>query len=460
MTTTKESKFNRNIKDTVKSDELKATDKQVENTVGRYDKTYVGFHELDEGLNKFLIMPSHEFVKQMLGEDVKSEPFIVPKQKWWLPIEVEDKDDKGNVKKDKKGDAIKVIKNKGIFDARIHSEVKRDIVDIYINMLKKKFEDEYGADNKEAIAKAMLPVYGQYSKNPAQRVQSIIGKPAWAMYAEKVVGNAKSLAQLEVGKAVKIRINELIAIEEANQPIGSESNNPLTQVDDRRALIVKYNSHAEDAKLYYITELDNSYDQKTKKVNFYPISDEELEAFLKLPSLSAMYKNCYTKRDFDLAMQGLEIFDERNEFGIFASNDFLDEAEALRKLYPEPKEEVVVDADAGAAEEEEDGADKFETMNRDELKKFARENKTGLAIHSRLSDDEIRNSLREWEKSHSSEETSSSTSASNNGEKKHDVEEHVSETSVAANDGKKSDKQPEVKKETAQERVARIRSGK
>lgn len=401
MTKVAESKFDRSkFRDNTKSDELKAADRSVENTIrqGGDQGTYAGFISLENGLNKFLIYPSHEAIKQMMGEDVKNEPFIVPKQVYWLPREVEEKDEKKDekkeVKKDKKGNAITKIINMPVYDARIHSEVKKCIVDVYVNILKKQFEDELGTDKaaQEAIKEKMAPIYGKWSNNPQFRVQGIISKPAWVMYVQKVVGDQKIFGRLEIGKAVKMRLNELIAIEEANTPIGSDSNNPFTNVEERRALIIKYNKEATDAKLFYITEIDTS---NTKGVlNMHPLSDAELEEFLKYPSLSSQYKNCYTQKDFELAVKGLQMFDEKFEFGIFANKEFMDNAESMRELYPE-KESV---GEAAPSVEEEDGKDKFASMDRNELKEFARKEKTGIVAHSKLTDEDLRNALRDWQK--------------------------------------------------------------
>jgi hypothetical protein len=129
----------------------------------------------------------------------------------------------------------------------------------------------------------------------------------------------------------------------------------------------------------------------------------DLEKFLNFPPLSTLYKNCYTQKDFDIALAGLNIFDDKNEFGVFANQDFLDEAEAMRKLYPESKLEKRTDVETVNAENI-DTEDKFELMNRDELKEYSRTNKTGVAIHSKLTDDDLRALLKEWDKLNNGED--------------------------------------------------------
>ena len=490
----KESKFNRSAyKDKVTSEELKAQDKKVEDVIKTGKNDFAGFLKIENGLNKFLIFPSHENIQQMLpgGENVQNEPFVRSRQIYWLPKEVEDKDDKGEVKKDKRsGKPIMKIVNAPVYDARIHSACGRDIVDVYISMLQKRFEEEFGVDAKDKIKEAMLPVYGQYSKNPSLRVNGIVAKPSWVLYAEKIVGDTRTFGRLEIGKAVKIRINELIAMEEADAVIGSESNNPFTDIELRRALTIKYNPDANDAKLYYTTEIDSDVDKDPKsstykQIKFYPFSDDELEKFLSFPSLTQQYVNCYTKKDAELALKGLEIFDEKNEFGIFADDEFLDTVEELMALYPDAPTAAVEEATVPA--EEDENVDKFEAMSRNELKAFNRQNKCGVVVVNNVTDDQIREKLREWEIKNEDGEESNEEETETEVEKpktksvneklpvvtniedtaqedeESDIDKVFNSTpkTVKPNDKanvvSKKEKEGAKKKETPEERIARIR---
>lgn len=460
MTQTTESKFNRaKFRDNTSSDALKAADKSVENTIrtGQQNGHYAKFLELSPGLNKFLIMPSHETIKQMMtDEHIKNEPFVVPEQVYWLPREVEDKDEKGNVKKDKKGQAIMKIENKKVFDARVHSEVKKDIVDVYINIYKKQLEEEYGtgADAEAMIKDKMAIIYGRYSKNKAQNIQGVVGKPSWVVYAEKLIGDTKLFGRLSFGKAVKMGVNDVIAMEESNQPIGSESNNSLTDIENRRAVCITVNKESTTPAGFYKVVIDSDIDKDPKsptykQISFYPIPDSQLEEFLKFPSLSSIYKNCYTKFNFDTALAGLKLFDDKHELGIFSNQDFLDEAEHMRTLYPDPKEESTEGVVAAAVEEK---GDIFDNMGREEMKAWSRTNKTGITIHSKLLDDDLRSQLKEWDKLHNSDTNASEAEEPAKEEEKSDIEKVLDQRPSAA--GVKSKGSTG---ETAAERIARIR---
>lgn len=400
-----QTKFQRDkYKDTTRASELKEADKAVESVTRVGKGNYAGFVNIETGLNTFLIYPSHEAILQMIpgNEEIKSKPFIVPTQKWWLKKEVDDTDKDGNPKKDSKGRVIRKIVPSPVFDARVHSHVKKDVVDLYMKTSEAQLKAEFG-DSKEAekiIKEKMEIFYGNYSK----QIKGIVGKPTWVMYVQKVVSNNQRVfGRLDVGKAVKMRINDLIALEESKSPIGTQNNNPFTDLDFRRALLITYDDKAQQAQDYYKTELDTTIDRaKGGIVLTYPLTDADLEEFLTYPSLSKIYEDCYTKKDFDLAVQGLRLFDDENELGIFADESFTDQVAELRELFRDPEEESA-ETQEEVAEDDEDG-DSFQRMDRNELKQFARENQTGIAIIGTMSDDDIRDRLRKWQSNAATQE--------------------------------------------------------
>ena len=65
------------------------------------------------------------------------------------------------------------------------------------------------------------------------------------------------------------------------------------------------------------------------------VPDKVLEELDGLPSLQKLYVDCYTKRDFDYALDGLKRFDDANQYQIFAQDDFLDMIEQLQEMVEE-----------------------------------------------------------------------------------------------------------------------------
>ncbi len=379
-------KFDRSkFKDTVTAEQLQAQDQAVEKAAGKdYDNNYASWHKIEEGVNKFRLYPAHP--------NEEGHSFVVPVQRWWLTVEVEEKDDKGNVVMNGSSPKMKKVR-KRVFDGRVHSKVGKDVVNEYIEFLTRTLRGE-GLSEAE-ITEKLLPIYGRFSPVPAQRVNGITGKPEWVMFAEKVQGEQRIFGKLPIGKAVKIRLNDLIARESADEPIGSEATNPFTDPDDGRLLEITYNGKATKAADYYKTEIDSSFDKDTKMIKLMPLSDDDLGKFMEFDSLHDQYVDCYTTRDFEVAMEGLKNLDEENDFGVFQYDVFLDTCEELSKAYPEPKAKSETE-DASKEESKEVGEFDFDNMDRNALKIFNRDNNCGLVVTKNMDDDAIREELYAW----------------------------------------------------------------
>lgn len=406
-------KFDRSaFKDTVTAAQMKAEDQKIESVTSKNnDNGYVGYHTIVEGLNRHRVYPAHP--------NDEGHSFIVPVQRWWLGIEVPERDDNGKEKIDRKTKKpIMRMGRKRVYDGRIHSTTGKDIVDEYIKFLTKKLKED-GMGESE-IQDTLLPVNGSYAK----KVNGIVGKPEWIMYTDHIDGGKKIFGKLPVGRAVKMRINDIIAREGADEPLGSESNNPFTDPDDGRLLEITYDKNATRPQDYYKTEINSAYDKVSKMIELHPLSDEDLEAFMEHKSLAEQYINCYTTKDFDLALDGLKNLDKENNYGVFEYDEFLDICEELSGLYPEPdeveedsKEETKTSAkkpvtskkapaDEVDDEEEEQGeeTDDINSMNRLQLKAFIKENECDIIVRSSMSDGDIKKAILVWQEADSGEE--------------------------------------------------------
>ena len=160
------------FKDTTNLTDLKEADKKVDNLNQQKQNNRAGYLSIEHGTNKLRIYPPHP--------NEHNHPFIQSKQVWWLPHMWPEKDEDGNEIKDKKGNQILKEGTKRIFDARIHSEVGRDIVAEYISTLETHFKEQ--GMNDDEVAEKMLPVFGSYQK----KVNGIVGKPGWVVYCDKI----------------------------------------------------------------------------------------------------------------------------------------------------------------------------------------------------------------------------------------------------------------------------------
>lgn len=68
------------------------------------------------------------------------------------------------------------------------------------------------------------------------------------------------------------------------------------------------------------------------------VSDEVLEILDELPTLEEMYIDVFSRKDWNLQIEGLERLDKQTGYNIFQNDSFLNELEELDKLIPEDDE--------------------------------------------------------------------------------------------------------------------------
>ncbi|HNQ19960.1 MAG TPA: hypothetical protein PKI46_02745, partial [Bacteroidales bacterium] len=357
---------------------MKQQDKAVQQLV--HDKgERTPWLKIDDGTNKFRIMPAHP----------DSTSFAYPCGRWWL---------QRDISYEKEGKTITERKKRPVFNAKIHGSAQKDIVEEYIKFAIKVLTDEI-SDGDELQKRIQSLTHWKTGLNL---------KPEWIVYAQKYATNGqKEFGLLSFPNGVKNKLNELaISEDDVNNPITTD---PFTDVDNGKAIIIKYDKTEKQAKDVY-------------KVNLhwqgnYALSDKELDEFAKFDSLNKLYHNVYKRKDFDIAVEGLRIFDEENEVGVFEHDEFIELVENMREEWPETDDSE--DNDDGTEENEtstvseraqvkaeksvektienkviETEQDAFDTMNRLELKKYIKENNLSFMVKQSMTDDDIRNGIR------------------------------------------------------------------
>lgn len=392
-------------------------DKEVETKL-RGTSGSLDYHKIEDGKNLFRAYPAHP----VEGEEVEQNQFAETKCVTYLPAMVEEWVD-GRVVNGPDGKPKLKEGRKSVFNARIHGNAPKDLVEEYITFMDKLSKETFTEEAKRK--EFMEHIYGKYSKNPAERIQSSSYSTTWTMYADKYTSanpnTTPTFGRLEIKKTVKERLNKIASqMDTPDQPMETD---PFTDVNEGRAFYITFNKDAEKAADYYTTDIDSSTVEEkigtrtVKVLRTYPLSDEQLENFEKYPSLISMFKNVFKKKDFDFQMEGLKMLDDKikNKYGVgaFAYDKWLDICEEVSNFFPEEEAEEGDDSNAGEAENEtpreETGetGDEFESMTRQELKTFAQLNRTGIIIKPADSDDELREKCREWKSLQSTEEDSS-----------------------------------------------------
>lgn len=282
--------------------DLKKQDEDYEKKNDYKNNGRAGFIKLAEGKNKVRIFPAHP--------DTPS--FYQPCTVHWLPRlnEWEDKD--GNKKSE--------TKRGPVFSAKAHSTLGKCPIDSYIHHVYKLAAEEY--QDKAEKENFVAPIKGQ---------EGITGTTKWIVFAE-IKGE---FGRLELPTSVKNAMNDIAIGQDDGD--GVIETDPFTDPDSGRCVYITKDSQLSvekakrEASKYYSTAIDLK--------GSTPLSDEQLGKLEEQQSLEEMYVDVYTRKDFDLAIKGLEMFDKDKGFGIFQIDEFLDTIEDIYNALPEIVEE-------------------------------------------------------------------------------------------------------------------------
>ena len=397
--------FREKFKATKIKDLKKAVDKD-DAMVGVSNNDYLN---LEDGKTlKIRIFPAHP----------GHEQFYVPKKCYWLSFPAEDGGD------NKRGTVL---------DSIVHGGTKMDLVQEYVKYAKKKYGDD---DDK------METLTGTGMNSNALNPQY-----SWLCYASIVTPDEELHPKIwEFKKMVRDALNKLAFDEDNDEPIEVD---PFTDPDDGLVLAVKYLKKPNKKKGENYYEVDFAKTGKKKEAYSRAITDEELEAFSRLKPLNEVVPR-YTKKEFDRALEGLQCWDEEFDFNLFDDDEWLEIVEAVKEQYngssddddedEKPKKKTVKktskkveeeedaddeeekkpakksakkkveeepedseeedseeeETDDSEEEEEEDtNGDEFDDMDRKELKHYIKENELEITVKKSMSDDDIRDLIRE-----------------------------------------------------------------
>lgn len=329
------------------------------------------FLSLEDGKTlKIRIFPAHP------GKD----DFYVPKKCYWLTVTGSDGDKKRMT----------------VPDSIVHGGTKMDLVQEYVKYAKNKFA-------KDAKKLSEL-TDSQDSLSPSY---------TWVCYADKVDGDEELRAKIwEFKKLVRDGLNKLAFSEDADEPIEID---PFTDVDEGIPVMVKYlkKPNRKKGENYYEVSFG-------KKPVARPLTDEEIEYFMSLKPIDEVVMG-YTMNHFERALEGLQNFDEEKEMGLFDEDEWLEIVEKVKAQYDtdsdsdeedkpktkkvvksskkkvevEEEEEEEQDQEEPETEEEDGDGDEFDEMDRTELKKYIRDNELDVTVRKSMSDDDIRDAIRD-----------------------------------------------------------------
>lgn len=311
-----------NFRDKFKGAKLSAL-KEVQKDAEANKKSFyendgrVGFLDVVEGRNIFRIMPPHP-------DDKIGAPYL-PCRRTMLKCEVE-------TYKDGEATGQFEVKNKYVYIGTQHGGLEKDPIELYIDYVKKRAEDEYSS--KEDRQKFLAPITGWKGKDGKWH-WGIIPSTSYICYAVK----DGKLGRFELYESWIKEMDKLSATEDPDDVMQID---PFSDPNEGAPLIITKGKNDKGKTEYIITKDEPSRAKRESWTDFFErtqVSDAHLEELLKQKPLSDLYgKDVYTTRDFDLAIDGLRRFDEENKYGIFDNEDFLSELEKIQSQVPEPKD--------------------------------------------------------------------------------------------------------------------------
>lgn len=275
------------------------------------------FFEVKDGKNEFRILPPHP--------DGKMEAAYFPKRVTVLKVEV-DKFENGEPTGEKE------IRSKALFIATQHGGLPFDPVELYIDYVRKYAEENI--ENKDKRATFLNPITGWKDKKGDWH-WGINPKTTFVAYA---IQNGK-IGRLELYEAWLKAMNKLAIDEAANEAIKVD---PFSDPFEGFPLFITRGKNEKGKTEYTISKDEPSRVTRESWDEFFArtaIPEATLAEFLKQDPLENLYgSEVYTRKDFDMVIDGLRRFDEENKYGIFENDDFMEKIYELKRIVPEPKE--------------------------------------------------------------------------------------------------------------------------
>ena len=306
-------------------EDVEAEVKQAEKTMFKGSKSYTGFATVQKGKNVFRVVPA------------MGKAYVACKMSK-LRVEVPTYDANGKV-------TGKEVKDKNVFCADIHGKnllKGKDPIVLYCDYVRKKASEEYQDDVERR--KFLNPIMGYKKGN--KFVWGINPSLAYVCY---VYQGSKDFARLQLYGTWMNRIKE-ISVEMSDDE--TVSFDIFSQLEGAYPLVITMGEDDKGKKTYSLSagvpKKGQSWDEFFEET---AIPDEDMEYFLnEIPTLEEIYKDVYSQKDFNMALDGLKRFDEENGYDIFADDGFLTEIEEMAAMIP--------DEDSKNDEGEEDEAPK------------------------------------------------------------------------------------------------------
>lgn len=369
----------------------------------------------DDGSYVIRMWPAHP------GEDASAtEPKVV----YILPGYKNKRDSDGKWVKDSEGNYIKELGLRSVFNAKVHGGADFDLVDTYISLAKRKADKLY-PDPKDIEEKKryLLPINGSFAQG--SKYKGINPIRTFLFYGELIAGDKSEFYEFEIKPSVYKQLQKIAAVEGSDEVVGTDGcfTDPL----DGRPFKVIVDSvasrQANDPSLYYsvsiLNETEKIRDVTGRTINAlkqYPISEEKLDWFAENVEPLIGYRTKFKSSDLKIQIEGLKLFDQEHGFGILEEEEFKEIYNYLDSKFPETEQTDDSQRSSDSVQQNSpkkpSNQDEFDLMDKDELRKYIKDQKLGIVVLPKYSEEDLREMIREVENevdSQESEETEATT---------------------------------------------------
>lgn len=397
---------------------MKKQEETVSKIVPRGGFNRPEFHTLEQGSNIFRIRPGHD----------ESESFVYPRCVHWLDIETSTTE---------AGKTTTSVGKRPVFNSRIHGKTDLDVIESYITFVRSMLPvDSQDTEDKKFVDKVNAGLNGWKGKDGKWN-NGLTPQTNWIMYADRYTLKNEELVYdvlklLEISNASKDKLNNLAA-EEAVDVNEVETPDPFSDPATGMLIDLYYDKPAKPADRYSVEFYEQKISKTRRERVEQPLTDEQIEAQLALPSLHSMYEMVYKFSDFEMAVKGLKYFDAQYGIGAFEEDEWISIMEGIASQYSQEeekeeksketktaatssstkklvttskstttksdtKDEVPEEEDDEEEEEmpeEEDDGDEFDNMDRDALKVYIVHSGLNIAVKKSWTDDMLRDAIRE-----------------------------------------------------------------
>lgn len=328
---------------------------------------------------------------------------IEPKVVYFVPAWVNKKDESGKwiLKPGSQTEYLQELKVRTVFDARVHGGSEHDLVDTYINLVKKKADQLY-PESIEAKKAYLAPVIGnKFTGGPHMGIQPL---RSFVAYGDLIEDDKQTFYEFEFGRAVEKGIYKIAAIEADGEPIGTDGcfTDPLTG----RPAKVKVDRAAGKLNIadYYTVSLLTETHRVEVNGKFvsaikeYPISEEKLDWYADNVEPLIKYRSAFKHSDLNLQLEGLKLFEAEHKFGILEMDEFTEVYKYLSNKFPyvenEDSQKSDDDMQTNNYQKASKSDDEFDLMDMVELKQYVKENKLGFIVLPSMSENDVREMIR------------------------------------------------------------------